>query len=183
MPQGRGTDRFRGPASRRRAGAAGALVCLVWAVGVWVALHLDAGPALRAVALFVHLAALILGLGTVQTIDYYGLLWLLGRRTLRQVLDFTGPLHVLVWSGLTGMVISGAVLGPDLALAATRVKLGLVLLVALNGVHAHALHRSLARQAGGPLDRRLLVRGAMSAVVSQAGWWGAVAIGFLNGQS
>ncbi|MFI2346568.1 hypothetical protein ACH492_05800 [Streptomyces sp. NPDC019443] len=162
---------------------ADALVCLVWAVGVWVALQLEAGPALRTAALFVHLAALILGLGTVQTIDYYGLLWLLGRRSLRQVLDFTRPLHVLVWSGLTGMVISGAVLGPDLALAATRVKLGLVLLVALNGVHAHALHRSLAEQAGGQVERRLLVRGAMSAVVSQVGWWGAVGIGFLNSQS
>ncbi|MFF3246385.1 hypothetical protein ACFYWY_22220 [Streptomyces sp. NPDC002870] len=99
------------------------------------------------------------------------------------MLDFTGPLHVLVWSGLTGMVISGAVLGPDLALAATRVKLGLVLLVALNGVHAHALHRSLAEQAGGRVERRLLVRAAMSAVVSQVGWWGAVGIGFLNSQS
>ncbi|WP_367318804.1 hypothetical protein [Streptomyces sp. HUAS ZL42] len=164
-------------------GAADVLVCLVWAAGVWVAVHLEAGPALRTVALFVHLAALILGFGTVQTIDYYGLLWLLGRRSLRQVLEFTGPLQVLVWAGLAGMVISGAVLGPDVASAVTRVKLGLVLLVALNGVHVHALHRELAEQVGGEVDRRLLVRGAVSVVVSQIGWWGAVAIGFLNSQS
>ncbi|KAB1140052.1 hypothetical protein F7R91_37505 [Streptomyces luteolifulvus] len=175
-------DSLRGPVRGWMTGAADALVCLVWAAGVWVALHLQAAPALRAVALFVHLAALILGLGAVQAIDYYGLLWLLGRRSLRQVLDFTGPLHVLVWSGLAGMVISGAVLGLDPASAATRVKLGLVLLVALNGVHAYALHRSLAGQTGGQLDKRLLVRAAISVVVSQAGWWGAAAIGFLNSQ-
>ncbi|MER6615705.1 hypothetical protein [Streptomyces xantholiticus] len=174
---------FRGPVPCWAIGVADVLVCVVWGASVWVALHLEAGPALRAVALFVHLAALVLGLGTVQTIDYYGVLWLLGRRSLRQVLDFTGPLHVLVWTGLAGMVTSGAVLGPDLAPAATRVKLGLVLLIALNGVHAHALHRSLAEQAGGQVDRRLLVRGSISVVVSQVGWWGAVGIGFLNSQS
>ncbi|MGW0700187.1 hypothetical protein ACWD0A_12910 [Streptomyces sp. NPDC002867] len=176
-------DLFRGPVPGWMIGVADALVCLVWAASVWAALYLEAGPTLRAVALFVHLAALILGLGTVQTIDYYGLLWLLGRRSLREVLDFTRPLHVLVWSGLTGMVISGAFLDPDPALAATRVKLGLVLLIALNGVHAHALHRSLAEQAGGQVANRLLVRGAISVVVSQVGWWGAVGIGFLNSQS
>lgn len=176
-------DRFRGAVRGWMIGAADVLVCGVWAAGVWAAVHIEAGPGLRTVALFVHLAALILGFGTVQTIDYYGLLWLLGRRSLRQVLDFTGPLQVLVWCGLAGMVISGAALGPDLTSAVTRVKLGLVLLVALNGVHAHALHRDLAEQAADGVDTRLLVRGAVSVVVSQIGWWGAVAIGFLNSRS
>ncbi|WP_228473285.1 hypothetical protein [Streptomyces cyaneochromogenes] len=56
----------------------------------------------------------------------------------------------------------------------------LVLLIALNGVHAQALHRTLVDRAGSRPPRRLLVRGVISAVLSQLGWWGALTIGFLN---
>ena len=176
-------DRFRGPVPAWVLGVTDVLICLAWAGSVWVALHVEADPALRTVALFAHLGAMVLGLGSVLTIDYYGLLWLLGKRSLRQVLEFTGPLHVPVWAGLTGMVLSGVILDPDPAAPLTRVKLALVLLIALNGVHAQALHRALVEQGGERPVRRLLVRGGISAVVSQLGWWGAVGIGFVNSQS
>ncbi|CAL9674768.1 hypothetical protein SUDANB105_07793 [Streptomyces sp. enrichment culture] len=175
--------RSRGSAARRVLWAADVLVCLVWAGSVWVAVHVEAGPAVRTTALFVHLGALVLGLGSVLTIDYYGLLWLRGKRTLCQVLDFAAPLHVLVWAGLAGLVLSGVVLGPDPAVALTRVKLALVLLIAINGVHAQALHRTLEKRGGEAATRQLLVRGGISAALSQVGWWGAVGIGFLNSQS
>ncbi|MBC2901606.1 hypothetical protein [Streptomyces cupreus] len=159
------------------------LICLAWAGSVWAALHVEAGPAVRTVALFVHLGALVIGLGSVLTIDYYGALWLLGRRSLRQALEFADPLHVPVWAGLAGLVLSGIALDPDPQAPLTRVKLVLVLLVALNGVHAQALHRTLVGQGGALPLRRLLVRGVISAVLSQLGWWGAVTIGFLNSRS
>ncbi|MFE9773602.1 hypothetical protein ACFYOV_18415 [Streptomyces sp. NPDC005931] len=159
------------------------LICLAWAGSVWAALHVEVGPAVRTVALFVHLGALVVGLGSVLTIDYYGALWLLGRRSLRQALEFAGPLHVPVWAGLAGLVLSGITLDPDPRAPLTRVKLVLVLAIALNGVHAQVVHRSLADQGGTWPPRRLLVRGVISAVLSQLGWWGAVTIGFLNSQS
>lgn len=162
--------------------AAGTLaVCLVWAASAWTAGQLHADPALHTVALFVHLAALVLGLGAVLAIDYYGLLWLTGRRTLRQVVEFTAPLHVPVWGGLAGLTLSGVMLEPQLSSGLTQLKLLLVLVIALNGVYATAMHRSLAAHADGERPpTRLLARGAASAVVSQVGWWGAVLIGFYN---
>ncbi|MFE5754606.1 hypothetical protein ACFQ7M_35765 [Streptomyces massasporeus] len=159
------------------------LICLAWAGSVGAASQVEAGPAVRTVALFLHLGALVLGLGSVLTIDYYGMLWLLGRRSLRQSLEFAGPLHVPVWTGLAGLVLSGIVLDPDPRAPLTRVKLVLVLLIALNGVHAQALHRTLGDHVGACPPRRLLVRGVISAVLSQLGWWGAVTLGFLNSQS
>ncbi|MEU9143740.1 hypothetical protein [Streptomyces sp. NPDC048349] len=155
-------------------------VCLGWAATTWIALHLRADVTLHTAALFVHLASLVLGFGAVLAIDYYGVLWLTGRKTLGEVLDFTAPLHVPVWAGLGGLLFSGAFLHPDLGSPLTCVKLGLVLLLSLNGVQASALHRRLAAVGGGPVRRSLLVRGAVTASVSQAAWWGAVAIGFLN---
>ncbi|MFI7413054.1 hypothetical protein ACIBU0_30720 [Streptomyces sp. NPDC049627] len=177
-----------GPSScRRRHGwtliVADALICLAWAGSVWAALHVQVGPAVRTAALFVHLGALVIGLGSVLAIDYYGTLWLLGRRTLHQALEFADPLHVPVWAGLAGLVLSGTALDPDPRALLTRVKLVLVLLTALNGVHAQALHRTLVAQAGSRPPRRLIVRGVISAVLSQLGWWGALTIGFLNSQS
>ncbi|GGQ27325.1 hypothetical protein GCM10010215_59520 [Streptomyces virginiae] len=162
------------------AAAASLAVCAVWAATTWIALHLRADVTLHTVALFVHLASLVLGLGAVLAIDYYGALWLTGRKTLREVLDFTAPLHVPVWAGLGGLLFSGAFLHPDLSSPLTCVKLGLVLLLSLNGVQASALHQRLAAVDGGPVSRRLMIRGAVTASVSQAAWWGAVAIGFLN---
>ncbi|MFE0252393.1 hypothetical protein [Streptomyces sp. NPDC059010] len=175
-----------GPSRSRRQGwtlvGADVLICLAWAGSVWAALHVEADPVVRTVALFVHLGALVIGLGSVLTIDYYGTLWLLGRRSLRQALEFAGPLHVPVWVGLAGLVLSGTALDPDPRAPLTRVKLVLVLLIALNGVHAQALHRTLVDRAGSRPPRRLLVRGVISAVLSQLGWWGALTIGFVNSQ-
>lgn len=155
-------------------------VCAGWTVTTWIALHLRADTTLHTVALFVHLASLILGFGAVLAIDYYGVLWLMGRKTLREVLDFTAPLHIPVRAGLGGLLFSGAFLHPDVSSPLTCVKLGLVLVLSLNGVQASALHRRPAAVDGSPVSRSLLIRGGVTASVSQAAWWGAVAIGFLN---
>ncbi|WP_327327536.1 hypothetical protein OG735_37160 [Streptomyces sp. NBC_01210] len=141
-----------------------------------------ADATLHTAALFAHLACLVLGFGAVLAIDYYGALWLMGRKTLREVLDFTAPLHTLVWAGLFGLLLSGAFLHPDITSPLTCVKLGLVLILSLNGVQAGALHRRLRTLGGRPDGRSLLVRGAATAFASQATWWGAVVIGFLNSQ-
>jgi len=157
-------------------------LCGLWAASAWVAGHLHADPSLHMAALFIHLASLVVGLGAVLAIDYYGLLWLLGQRTLRQVVDFTAPLHVPVWGGLAALTMSGILLEPSLDSGLTWLKLLLVLLIALNGVHATALHRSLEENGERSPSQRQLMRGAVSALVSQAGWWGSVLIGFYNTQ-
>ncbi|MEW1912003.1 hypothetical protein AB0442_26770 [Kitasatospora sp. NPDC085895] len=157
-------------------------LCVLWAGSAWTAGHVRTDASLHTVALFVHLVALVVGFGAVLAVDYTGALWLLGRCTLAQAVESTGPLHVPVWAGLAGLTASGILLEPQLDSPLTRVKLLLVLLIALNGVHATALTKRLEAAGPGRPERRLLVRGALSALVSQLGWWGALAIGFWNTQ-
>jgi hypothetical protein len=79
----------------------------------------------------------------VLALDWWGLQWLLRRRTLPEVAHLSGGTHQLVWIGLGGLVLSGVLLSPDVDSPLTQLKLGLVLVVALNGVQAHALQRRL----------------------------------------
>jgi hypothetical protein len=161
--------------------AAALAACLGLAGCTWVSLHLRTDAALHTAALFVHLASLVLGFGAVLVADYYALLWLTGRCTLPDTLTAATRLHLLIWTGLAGLVASGVMLHPDLGSTLTRVKLGLVLALTLNGLQAGLLNRRMSgHPAGSPLGPRLLARGAATALVSQLCWWGAVLIGFLN---
>ncbi|WP_432186120.1 hypothetical protein [Streptomyces sp. Tue6028] len=160
--------------------AAALAACLALSACAWMSLHLRVDATLHAVALFAHLASLVLGFGAVLVADYYALLYLTGRCTLRDALNCTAHLHVPIWTGLAGLVASGAMLHPNLASTLTRVKLGLVLALTLNGLQAGILNRRMAQQGGAALTPRLLAWGAATALVSQVCWWGAVVIGFRN---
>jgi hypothetical protein len=73
-------------------------------------------------------------------------------------------------------------LHPNLGRPLTWVKLTLVLVVALSGLYANALHHRLHRLP--PTARTIslgtLVRLAAVALISQIAWWGATLIGFLT---
>lgn len=163
--------------------AASLAACLALVACAWVSLHLHADPALHTAALFVHLASLVLGFGAVLVADYHGLLWITGRCTLNDALGSAARLHVPIWTGLAGLVVSGVMLHPDLTSPLTRTKLALVLILTLNGLQAGLLNRRTAQRASStPLPPRLLAWGATNALVSQVCWWGAVVIGFRNSQ-
>jgi hypothetical protein len=155
-------------------GVIGALATLVWASTL-----ITPGPTLQRAALFVHLSSLVVGFGAVLVADYFCLLWLVRRSSLTDALVGVSRLHPLIWLGLAGLTVSGALLQPHLTAPLTRVKLGLVVLVALNGLQAIRLsHRMLA--APSPMRVRLVAWGGVTAMVSQGCWWGAVLIGFLT---
>ena len=154
----------------------------VLSAAVWSAAHLQPDPALRTAALFVHLAALVVGFGAVIAVDWFALLWLLGRRSLGELTNVASAAHLPIWLGLTGLVLTGALCRPNLALPLTWLKLGLVLLVMLNGLYAYAVGERLVRLAPGTVPRSLLRNAVVVAAVSQIGWWGAVIIGFVNAQ-
>ena len=158
-------------------------VCGLWAGAVWVSEHVRPDPALHEVALFLHLAALVAGFGAVLVVDWIGVLWLLGRRTFADVTRTAGAVHVLIWASIAALTASGALLAPDMTSALTRVKLALVLVIALNGLHAHALQPRLAAYGSARPPHALLARSAATALVSQACWWAAMAIGFHNHQN
>lgn len=149
---------------------------------VWAATHLHADPALRTGALFVHLICLVVSFGAVLAVDWFALLWLLGRQSLVDLTKVGAAAHLPIWLGLLGLVLSGALLRPDLSQPLTWLKLVLVLVVTLNGLRAYAIGDQLARFPAVPVPYWLLRRAMGAAAVSQLGWWGATVIGFLNAQ-
>lgn len=156
--------------------AAGAALAAGMAAVLWTAAHVEADPLLHEVALFVHLGCLVVGFGAVIAVDWVALLWVLGRRGLIDVLDVAGYVHVPIWIGYAGLVLSGVLLSPDLASPLTQLKLALVLVIGLNGVVATGLRRQLGER----LTRRLFLVAGACASLSQVAWWSAAVIGFLN---
>ena len=64
----------------------------------------------------------------------------------------------------------------------TVVKLLAVLVVALNGLAAAKVQERMVALDGGTPSRRLLLTSVLVASISQAGWWTATIVGFLNAQ-
>ncbi|MFD4658273.1 hypothetical protein ACFWP2_21895 [Kitasatospora sp. NPDC058444] len=162
--------------------AAAVAACAGLVACAWISTHIDVDPALHTAALFVHLASLVLGFGAVLVADYYGLLWMTRRCTLHEALGATSRLHLPIWAGLGGLIVSGVMLEPKLSSALTCVKLALVLLLTVNGLQAGLLNQRMAQHGPTALTPRLLAWGAGTALVSQICWWGAVVIGFHNSQ-
>lgn len=135
------------------------------------------------ILLFVHIAGLVLGFGSVMVTDLYGTLWLAGRQPYRQVVDVSAVTEKFVWIGWSIMVAAGI---PLLVIKGEIDNLMWIKLffVALIGVNGLALAR-VQQRAGdfGPDDElpsRFVVWSALSLLVSQIGWWGAMSIGFLH---
>lgn len=160
----------------------GVLVSLTVVAALWVSSHLEVDPVLHDAALFGHLASLVVGFGAVLAVDWVALLWLLRQRTLADVLATAGNAHLPIWAGYAGLVLTGMFLGPDLSSLLTWTKLGLVILIGWNGVVAMSLMTPLSRVVEPSTMSRLHLASGASAALSQAGWWGAMAIGFLNGR-
>jgi hypothetical protein len=158
-----------------------------WAVAIWVSTLLAPPPWMHTIALFVHLASLIVGFGAVLMVDWYALLWVTEWRSVRDLRQVDITLKLPIWIGIIGLLASGALLQPDLDAPLTLVKLGAVLVLSLNGV---AITRWTVHLARFPrktrfrsLPRAARARFISSAVISQVAWWTAVVIGMLNSTS
>jgi hypothetical protein len=159
------------------------LVFAVWVAVILAASIIDAPWPLRRGALFLHLGALVAGFGAALVADLHGVLWLMGRRRLGDLVQVTSALQPLIWGGLILLVASGVLLHPNVLLPRTDVKLVLVLVATLNGMWAHELSRRLKEHpidaTPDVFDQSLLVRVMVAGAISQAAWWGATLIGFL----
>ena len=154
--------------------------CAVLSVAIWLSSQLHPDPTLHNVALFVHLASFALGFGAVLVADYFVILWLLRRSTFAEAVSGAARLHVPVWIGIIGLGLSGVLLHPNLAAGTTRLKLALVAVLVVNGVHISMILSKRLEASGGALGARLLAWGAVATTVSQAAWWGSMLIGFLT---
>ena len=172
---------------RRRRAVAYVGVAAGWAISIWLSTLLAAPPWLHTTALFVHLASVIIGLGAVLMVEWYGLLWMTEWRSVRDVRQVDLTLRLPIWAGIVGLLASGALLQPDLESPATLVKLGAVLVLSLNGVAITRWSIHLARfprrMRFSSLPRKAQFSFMSSAVISQLAWWTAVVIGMLNSSS
>ena len=160
-----------------------AAIFLVW-LAVFIAaprVHTDLG--VHRAALFLHLAALLLGFGAVLTVDWFGFMWILRRHSLDTVLNVAKVAHAPIWLGLFGLVATGMVLTPDTSRPLTVAKLVAVLVVAVNGLYARNVQRRMSELGGATPPRWLLMRGLAAVAISQTGWWIATVVGFVNAQS
>jgi hypothetical protein len=169
---------------RRRVPSSVVVLALVagWAVMMLAVPYVPAAAGLRPVALFLHLAALVLGMGAVLSLDWFGLMWMLGRQDLTALVRAAQVAHAPIWLGLAGLSLSGMLLAPDTSAPLTMVKLVAVLVVALNGLSAATVQRRLLALDGRKPPGRLLLTAVVVAMISQAGWWTATVVGFLNAQ-
>jgi hypothetical protein len=130
-----------------------------WLAVVLAAPRQHPSELVHSLALFGHLVSVVLGFGAVLLVDWFGLLWLTGNRTLEDVLRTARGAHVPIWLGFAGLLTTG---------------LFAVLIVGLNGVYSGRLAPEMARRPG------LLARSVVATGLSQLGWWTAVVVGFLN---
>ena len=160
------------------------LIMLGWWTAMYVGYSAPAATPLRSMALFLHLAALTIGLGAAIMVEYAGGLWVIGRGSLRSLLHTEERLAVPAWIGYAGLLVSGAMLSPDPRSPATALKLAAVLIVGLNGIAVQKLTTELDRLphdvAFGRAPRRLRLWSITSGALSQVAWWTAVLVGTLN---
>ena len=163
-----------------------AIVTGAWVVVVIVAAAFPLNdPRVARVALFVHLISMAVGFGAVVMIDAYGLLWLFGYRTLSELVTLASVAHGLIAGAVGGLLASGIALRPDLTTPLAVVKMALVLALMLNGVAAQQLlHRMKMTMPpavrGASIPWAEFQRGLAAALISQATWWGSIAIGFIT---
>ncbi|MEW6474075.1 MAG: hypothetical protein AB1679_17625 [Actinomycetota bacterium] len=163
-----------------------AIVVGAWALVVLVAsVFPRADPQLGRAALFIHLVSMAVGFGSVVLVDVYGLLWLLGHRTLSEVIGLAAVAHTVIAVGVGGLLASGIALRPDLDTSVARFKMVLVLVLMLNGVAAqralHRMRRTLPPDTrGANIPWAGFQRVLAAALISQSTWWGCIAIGFMT---
>lgn len=133
--------------------------------------------------LFLHLISTIVGFGAVLVIDVWGFLWVINKQKLSQVMSVAKVTQILIWVGFLGLVLSGLFLGAHYDKPRTQLKIGLVILLGINGVYLEYIKR-WAKKLGdikfvnAPIMFKLQI--GMATIVSQIGWWGSVLIGFLT---
>ncbi len=81
------------------------VVSVLILAAVFVSSRVQTPPLLHSIALFGHLAALIVGFGSVVGVDYFGLLWFLRRISLETMLLQADRMSPLIWLGLGGLII------------------------------------------------------------------------------
>lgn len=136
-----------------------------------------------AIGLFILLAGFVIGLGAVTVIDIHGFL---GRKS-KYWTEATTRTHKvtkpLIWTGIVLALIGGIVFyrGTDLSIV-PLIHTFIALALILNGiflsfrVSPYLLEREKQGKAGELLPQSLQRKIMVSLIISDLGWWGALAL-------
>lgn len=171
-------------AERRRRARAYPLVALAWYATLALSTTVDLPAPAHRVLVLVHLACLVVSFGAVLMIEWHALHWAATRIPLGRLRQADSTMVVPAWLGLGGLLLSGALLEPNLQDPITLVKMAAVLVLLLNGVALTAWTSRLDRLPADTLFRALPSRVRLgciaTSVVSQLAWWTALGIGVFN---
>lgn len=160
------------------------LVILAWCTSVAVGASFVAQPWLFRLSLAVHVISLAVAFGAVLMVDWHGFLWLIRRRGIHEMGRLEHAARPVIWGGIAGLLVSGALLHPAVSSGVTQLKLAAVLVLMLNGVTldpvVHQLHANPADTLFRGLRRGTRIHMVASMILSQLCWWTAVVVGFIN---
>jgi len=135
------------------------------------------------ILLFFHLSFLILAFGSVLVTDLYGMLWIFDRLRFKRIVRLSGVTKKFILTGWFGMVITGIpmILMKGEVDQLMVIKIALVALVGMNGYPLHLMHEKIKEFKEDDVVPAIhIFRLSLALTVSQAGWWGAILIGFLH---
>ncbi|OGZ46954.1 MAG: hypothetical protein A3J54_01955 [Candidatus Ryanbacteria bacterium RIFCSPHIGHO2_02_FULL_45_13b] len=133
--------------------------------------------------LAVHLASLIVGMGAVVVIDVFGFLWLFKKIKTTFIIRVAHITQRLIWIGWAGLVLSGIglIILKGYIDNLTMIKLYFVALIGANGIFLHTIKKALENLSDRTaMPSWLMFRIGFATILSQIGWWSAIAIGFLH---
>ena len=130
--------------TRRLVVALSAAAAVAWLLSVTTSTVVHVGGTAYYLAVVLHVRSLVVAFGAIILVDWHGFLWLIGRRTLGEIIRLDGAATPLIWGGLAGMLATGVFLSPHLYNPMTDVKLAAVLVLSLNGILLIPLMRRLA---------------------------------------
>ena len=172
--------------SRRLVGTLAVAAVVAWSLAVMLAPSLSTGGPTHALAVSAHIIAMVMAFGAILLVDWHGFLWLINKRQLAETVRLDGAAGPLIWSGTALLLLSGAFLSPDLSSPLTVVKLGAVLALMLNGIMLIPLMRRLVVKPPTTTFRDLPIGQRAHMLIclgiSQACWWTAIIVGFINAE-
>ena len=172
--------------TRRRVVAVSAAAAGAGLLSVTTSTVVHVGGTAYYLAVVLHVLSLVVAFGAIILVDWHGFLWLIGRRTLGEIIRLDGAATPLIWGGLAGMLATGVFLSPHLYNPMTDVKLAAVLVLSLNGILLIPLMRRLAHLPPGSgfsaLTAGQRTHLLLCLAISQGCWWTAIIIGFINAE-
>jgi hypothetical protein len=155
-----------------------------WILSVSIGAVLRVDPGVEKIALVAHTISLVAAFGAVLLVDWVGFLWLISRRRLHETSRIESAALPIIWGGLAGLLVTGALINPDMQSPLTIAKVSAVLVLMLNGILLIPCMRRLnSMPAGttfGDVPPAMRVHLLICLAISQGCWWTAMVVGFIN---